>query len=259
MTGASGIRASLFRPLQTESLPNNGMSLNSVQPTHGLQTPSSVTKTGAGDGSPVAGGGNSVTDSVRLSDQGRMMSRLSAVMPPTPENVRKLSAGLAGDLKNLFRQSALDARRGIAFDVDSYTGEVSIKGNRPDAPAIATVLGRQPNIAQQIQNIAALSRHVVVTEQAADTRQANRVAQSAAQINSMAGDYTSRFSNSNDAQDFAVIPNRPGANAGEISRAIAGYANVSGTSGADTNFSLAFNGTDVQVYANGKPWISSRG
>jgi hypothetical protein len=235
------------------------MSLNSVQPTHGLQTPSTVAKSGGGDGSPIGGGGGGVTDSVRLSDQGRMMSRLSAVMPPTPENVRKLSSALAGDLKNLFRQSAIDTRRGIGFDVDAYTGDVSIKGNRSDAPAIAAVLGRQPDIARQIQNIAALSRHVVVAEQAADSRQANRVAQSAAQINSIVGDYASRFSGKNDPQDFSVIPNRPPGNTAEISRAIAGYTDVSGTSGADTNFSLAFNGADVHVYANGKPWLSSRG
>lgn len=233
------------------------MSLNTVQPSYGLQKPSRMAMAGAGDGSPVSPGDGNVTDTVRLSDQGKMMSKLSVGMPPTPENVRKLSARLAGELKILFRQSAIDTRPGVRFEVDSRSGEVSVGGNRPDAPRIAALIGSQPDIERQIQDIAALSRHVVVAEQGADSRLANRMAQNAAQISSVIADYASRFSDRNETQAFSLIPDRRAGNTAEIERVIAKYAGISGASGAATNFSLLFNGADVQVHANGKPWISS--
>lgn len=231
------------------------MSLNTVQPSYGLQKPSKLARAAPGHGLSAAAGGAS--DTVRLSDQGRMMSKLSEAMPPTPESVRKLSVALAGDLGVLFRQRAVDARRGVGFEVDPHTGEVSVQGNRPDAPGIAALIGSQPDIERQIQDIAALSRHAVASEQDADSRQAGRAAQSAAQISAVVADYATRFGDKSETGDFSLIPDRRAGTPAQISRVIARYAAVSSASGEATNFSVVFNGADVQVQANGKPWISS--
>ncbi len=232
------------------------MSLNSVQPSSGLQTPSRVARAG-GEGAPAArGGGAAETDTVRLSDRGRMMSRLEDLAPTTPDKLRKLSAALATDLRDLFRQNGVDARRGVGFEVDSPTGRVSVTPNRPDAPAIAALIDSRPAIARQIDAIAVLSRHVVAAEQAADSRQAGRWTSSAAQIDSVVADFAARFGAPADAPDFALIPGSRAGNAAGMRNAIAQYAAVSDTSGAAT-FALVFNGADVAVYADGRRWTSA--
>ena len=185
------------------------------------------------------------------------MSSLSEDMPPTPDNVRKLLASLANDLKNLFRQGAIDARSGIAIEVDTTSGEIGVHGAAQNAPRIAALIGGQPDIERQIQNIAALGRRVFAAEQGSDARQAARVAQTAAQMRSLLADYGARSGDKNEAHDFSLIPDRRAETTTETIRAVAQYAAISGTSGAAANVSMVFNGTDLQIYANGKPWTSS--
>ncbi len=234
------------------------MSLNPVLSSSGSQQPIAVAKRGAGDASAVGHGGRDPADTVRLSDQGRMMSRLPDRMPPTPENVRKLSTALAGDLKGLLRRNGVDTRREVGFEVDLPAGKISVTGDGADAPAVTALIGSQPGIERQIRDLAVLGRHVHAVEQGADARLANRLAQSAAQISSVVADYVSRFGEKNESQDFAPLPGRRGGGGAGMSNAIANYTTVSATAGEAVNISLLFNGTDVQVRANGKPWLSSR-
>lgn len=231
------------------------MSLKSIQPSSGLQTPPRVVRTG-GDGSPAARGGGGV-DTVRLSDRGRMMSRLADLVPPTSENVRKLSAALATELKGLFRQNGIDARRGVGFEVDSPTGQVSVTPNRPDAPEIAALIGSQPAIGRQIDAVTALSRQAIAAEQGVDSRQAGRMARSAAQIDLVVADLASRYGARSGDPDFLPIPGARAGNATEARNAIAQYAAVSDPSGTGAAVSLVFNGADVAVYADGRRWTSS--
>ena len=233
------------------------MSLNSVQPSNGLQTPSKVAKTGDVDVSQGASRYGSATNTVRLSDQGRRMSRLSALIPPTPESARKLLAALAGDLKSLLGQGAIDARSGVGIEVDSHTGEIGVTGGPTNASGIATLIGSRPDIERQIQDIAALSRQVVASEQRAESHQTGQLAQAAAQIRSFVADYASRTGNKDETHNFSLIPDARAESTAEISRAVAQYAAISGTSGAATLVSMVFNGSDLQLYANGRPWISS--
>lgn len=186
------------------------------------------------------------------------MSALSARTAPTAENVRKLSARLAGDLRSLFRRSAIDTRREIGIDMDLRSRQISIKGDRPDAQTIAALIESQPDIARQIHDIAALSRQVVVSERGADSRLQNRLAHGAAQVSAVIADYATRFNGKDESQDFAPISHGRSGDVTQNERVIARYDAVSGASGAATNFSVIFDGADVQVHANAKPWISTR-
>ena len=233
------------------------MSLNSVQPSYGLQTPLKVGKTGDADASRPASGSGSAANTVRLSDQGKRMSRLSDRVPQTPENVRKLLATLADDLKSLFRQSAIDVRSGIGIEVDAHTGQIGVHGSPLPASGVAALIGSRPEIGHQIQDVAALSRQVLASEQGADSRPVAAARQTAAQIRSIVADYASRFSDENETHNFSLIPGGHAENAVETNRAVAQYAAISGASGAAENVSMVFNGADVRILANGKPWISS--
>jgi len=231
------------------------MSLKPVQPSQGLPPPSNANaKTGVGNGMPLAAG--SGTDTVRLSNQGRMLSTMPNLAPPSPGDVRKLSEALANELKSLFRQNAVDAQKDVAFEVDPGTGEVGVKEDRPDAREIAALIAAHPDVGRQIRAIAALSAHLYVSEQGADLRLSNRMAQSAAQVSAFVASYSSRTSQENDTQAFSMIPGERTGGAAVVSRWIAKYAATAGTF-ATTNVSVIFNGADIRVNANGRPWIFS--
>lgn len=237
------------------------MSLKTVQPSHGLHKPSNVAKTSGGENSPSAPGDGTIANTVHLSDQGKMLSKLSAFTPPTRENVRQLSASLAGDLENLFRPSVIDTRRDIGFEVDSSTGKVTINDHRADAREIAALIESQPDIERQIRDIATLSRHVAASEVTARAQQTTQLAQEAAHMSAVVAEYASRGSDENEPPEFSLIPNRRAAgNKAEISRIMAEYAAFSGGSSESTSISvlLNVNGADISVNVNGKPWTSSR-
>jgi hypothetical protein len=232
------------------------VSLNSVQAPHGLHPPQNAARTSSANGVPL-GSGNAA-DSVRLSSQGKMLSKMSDLAPPSPADVRKLSETLARDLKSLFRANAVDAKSGVVFETDASTGKVGVKENRQDAREIAALIAAHPDVERQIRAIAALSTHLFVSEQGADSRLANRMAQSAAQVSAFVSTYAPTFGQRNDAQAFSMIPGERSASAAGVSHAIAQYTATAGTSAATVDISVMFNGTDIQVHANGTPWISSR-
>ena len=232
------------------------VSLKSVQPPQGLHPPPTAARTSVGNGLPLPSG--NAADSVRLSSQGRMLSRMSDLAPPSPGDVRKLSETLARELKSLFRANAVDAKSGVVFEVDPATGKVGVRENRPDAPEIAALVAAHPEVERQIRAIAALSTHLFVSEQGADSRLANRMAQSAAQVNAFVAAYSPPSGGENEAQAFSMIPGERSGNAAGVSHAIAQYTATAGTSAATVDISIIYAGADVQVHANGAPWISSR-
>jgi hypothetical protein len=234
-----------------------GMSLNTIQPFHGLQNPTPVRNAGGEKGLPVAQSGGDVNDTVRLSDNGKLMSKLLNHQPSTKENVRQLSVTLASELTGLFRQNQVDTRREIDFDVNSLTRAVSVKNNRQDAQNIEAMVKNQPQITSQIQLITLLSRHILASERAADAQAANRVEQTAARIGSVIAAYAARSSEKSGPSDFSMLPDRPTLNTGETGSAVAKYAAIAGTAGAAADFSLRFVGSEVQVRENGIRWLSS--
>lgn len=197
--------------------------------------------------------GRGVADTVRLSDRGRMLSKLPEIATPTPENVRKLSATLAAELGGLFRLNSVDTRRDVVFEIDLQNGKVSTKSDRADARSITDLISSQPKIERQIHDIAVLSRHVFVAEQGADTRLANRMAK----IGSIVADYASRFNDKTEPQDFSLVSAPQAASRTGSTSAIANYNAMSGAFSAVADISLVFNGKAVHVLANGKPWLSS--
>ena len=201
------------------------MDINAVQRSCGMVPSQRPAKAACRGNNLPAGAINSGTAcKVDLSARAKSLSGLPPLMFPSRENVQKLSASLAGDLKELFSQAGISSTPPVEFTVDSYTGQVGVKGNRPDAGQIEDLIKENPAIELQIHNVAAMSSHVVGLEKAMEAAQAYRAAESAA----------------------------------EIDQVIARYASIYNQSGPPqvVDFSLVFNGEDVQVHADGEPWKS---
>ena len=234
------------------------MSLYSIQPSYAPQTPSKVAKTDGSDQARAVNGDGSITDTVHLSAKGRMMSRLPARVAPTAGDVRELSATLAGDLKNFFRENAIDARRGVGLEVNSQSGRFSVQGDSPHEQRIAALLGARPDIARQIEHISTLSAHVAATEQERATWEAHAAAQRTAHVGAVVSDYAARFSDVNEARQPALTPIPRTAVPAGGERSISAYAALSNTAGAAKDITMIFNGTDLQVNVNGRPWLSAQ-
>lgn len=153
-------------------------------------------------------------NTVHLSVQGKTISGLPPLILPTRENVQKLSAALSDSLNELLSEAGISPEPAVEFDVNSYTGKVSVKESRPDAQKIAELLKKNPDIELQIHNIAAISSHVVAIAQAMGARSAQNAA--------------------------------------------AKYASIYNEQNKVTDFSLIFNGANVQVNANGAAWLTSK-
>jgi len=176
------------------------MDINAIQRSYGVpKTSSKAGNARAGDTSPETASNNGTTDTVHLSSRGKSLSELPPLMLPTRENIQKLSAALSGDLKKLLGEAGITSDPPVEFAVDSYTGKVSVQGNRPDAQQITDLLKKNPDVELQIHNVAALGSHVVAMAQAAN-----------------------------------------------------------GGPKMVTDFSLFFNGADVQINANGTAWMTSK-
>lgn len=144
------------------------MDINAIQQSYGVSKNSSKTgNSRAGDIFPEAGSNNGTADTVHLSARGKSLSELPPLMLPTRENIQKLSAELSVDLKKLLGEAGITSDPPVEFSVDSYSGKVSVKGNRPDAQQITGLLKKNPDVELQIHNVAALSSHVVAMAQAA--------------------------------------------------------------------------------------------
>ena len=152
-------------------------------------------------------------NTVHLSAQGKTLSGLPPLILPTRENVQKLSAALSDSLNELLSGAGISPEPAVEFDVNSYTGKVSVKDNRPDAQKLAKLLKENPDIELQIHNIAGISSHVVAIGQAMEARASRN--------------------------------------------ALAQYAYIHGIQTEAVNFSLIFNGKNVQINADGAAWLSS--
>ena len=229
------------------------MSLNTVQPAYASLA--STSKVRGSIGVLPDAGLHGASDTVRLSERGRLMSRLAEQSPPTRENVRNLSATLADELKRLIRQGAAPARRDIGFEVDPHTSEVSISGGSADPRTLAALIDGQPEIGRKIQDIASLGRLLAASEREAELCAASRAAQSAARIGAVVDDYAARTGQRSEAPDFSSITGHHPRSPAEAGRILETYAAVSGASGMAAKISLIFDGRDVQVLANGRSWI----
>lgn len=199
------------------------MNIGSVAQAYGVAQTSNASRASSGAKEPDSPG--SAADTVQFSAQGKTLAELPPLMLPTRANVQKLSGELAADLKNLFHEAGIDAKPDVGFEVGPYTGKVSVKNNRPDAQKIAELIKSNPEIEMKIHNVAALSSHVVAMGPAMEADAAYRAANSDEEVRNVIAKYASVYS---------------------------GYVKV-------TDFSLTFDGSDLQVNADGSPWLSTKG
>ncbi len=209
------------------------------------------------------------------------MSRLSQSLPPTPDNVDKLSRELAGKLKPLLPQGAINSRNRLAIEVDTRTGEIAITNGLnaapqasaaaliaprtsppPDARSIATLLSEHPDLARQIQDLATLSKHLAPSQQRTDSPQTAKDAQAeqiAARIRAALGEDETGSAAPGESHAFSRITEARPEPSPRMTRAIAHYAAHSGLSGlheTDATVSMVFDGKDVTVQSSDKNRLS---
>jgi len=172
------------------------MNINTIQQAYGMNMPNTSSEMGSSHGGKAANTSN-IADTVYLSEQGKTLSELPPLILPTRENVQQLSVALSGDLNKLFNEAGINPDPAVEFDVDSYTGKVSVNESRPDAQKIAKLLKKNPDIESQIHNVAAISSHVVAIAQAMGVRSAQNAA----------AKYASIYNGQNKVTDFSLIFN----------------------------------------------------
>lgn len=132
--------------------------------------------------------------------------------------LRQLSAALSEELGNIFQASAIDPLPPVEIDVDEVSGELRLKGDRADKDRISALIDANPEVKRRIRDIAAISSHAIDLSERLQFQQ----------------DYRA-----------ASAPTAVGAK----------YARLFGPQ-ESADLSLLFDGQDVHVLADGKPWIS---
>ena len=205
--------------------PGHGMNINATQQSYGITQATATAKNAdSGNSLPGTASNNGAADTVNFSTRGQTLSELPAFMLPTRANAQKLAVALSEDLKGLFSTAGINPSPPVEFAVDSYTGKVSVKGNRPDAQQITELMEKNPDVAMQIHNVAAISSHIGPLDKAIEASNAFRAAETTQEINNLIAKYSSILSGQTEVADF----------------------------------SLVFNGVDVQINADGKLWMSSK-
>jgi hypothetical protein len=114
----------------------------------------------AAAGQNHAPGGNQGYDPVQLSQAGRLAATglLDSLILPTADNVRRLSATLSQDLAALLANAGISPQPPLEFDM-SPTGDIQIRGDRPDKEKILEVINADENVSKQIRTTVAISSH----------------------------------------------------------------------------------------------------
>lgn len=235
------------------------MSLSSIQPSWASQTSTRLPRWDGCDPSGAGFGNARHRDTVSLSPHARQMARLSALGPATTQHLRNLSASLAGDLNNSLRQAAIDTRTGIGIEVDAGSGQVRVQGDGPAATNVAAVIGRQPALLRRIQDVATLSQHLATAEQGDALNKAQENARQIAQMNAVAAGYAARFDALGAIPLSDLTPIQRSSLPVGNERIASSYGAIgAGISGA-ANVVFKINGASMDVFINGKEWLSSAG
>ncbi len=200
------------------------METNAIQQVYEIKHISNAAKSTLLGNNVPESANNNEADSVNLSSWGKTLSELPPIMLPTQENVKKLSEELSKKLKDLFDENGINPEPPIEFNVNSFNGAVSVKNNRSDTQEIGELIKKNPELELQIHNVGALSSHVVAISKAIEAGNAYAAAQSESEINSVIRKYSSVYKGNIEVTDFSLI----------------------------------FNGSDIQVNANDKPWLSTK-
>ncbi|MHB8068457.1 MAG: hypothetical protein ACYDIC_11220 [Desulfobaccales bacterium] len=160
-------------------------------------------------------------DMVQVSSAGRLAASglLDSLILPTEDNVRQLSAGLSQDLGNLLANAGISAHPPIEFGVSS-TGEIQVKGDRPDKDKILAVINGSDQVQEEIRTTAAISSQ---TAGIADSLK-----------------FQKEYLASNDPESV-----------------VAKYSYLFNSSARSHDISLMFYGNGINVMEDGKEWLSS--
>ncbi len=159
------------------------------------------------------------TDTVQFSDGGRLSSLLGGLMLPTEENVRQLSVKLLQDLGNLLNSAGISSNPPVEFTVDS-TGEIQVKGDRVDKERILQTINGNEKVKEEIRTTAAIASHA------------------AAIAESLKFQNEYRASNNPDS-------------------IVAKYSYLFNTEQRPHQISLVYDGSGINVFSDGKAWLSS--
>lgn len=118
---------------------------------------------GSGRGSQAGGPGAGLEglDVVEFSGAGRLLAN-EPLLLPTAANVRKLSAALSAELGQFLREAGLEGQGAVEFEL-AGDGQLRVKGQ--DADRVAGLLAANPDLAERLRTLAAISSHACQMEE----------------------------------------------------------------------------------------------
>lgn len=165
----------------------------------------------------------SASATVTISDAAKQLNLNEQLLLPNPENIRKLSSALTGNLNSLLASAGIRTEPAVSFEIDPNSAHVTVKGNRPDILTIEALVNADKSVQQQIHDVAALSSHAVAMAESLKFNTEYAAAGSKAEIDAVLAKYSGLLGGQ---QRFAAI-------------------------------TLGFDGSGIQVNADGKPWPSA--
>ncbi len=189
-------------------------------PTYGVRrTYASGNRTGAQ--ALQANAQEGTADTVRLSGNGRLAASglLDGLILPTEENVQKLSAALSRDLGGLLKGLGISSNPPIEFSTGS-SGEIQIKGDRPDKERILEAVNGDEKVAGEIRTTAAIASHAAAIAESLEFQREYRA--------------------SNNPESV-----------------VAKYSSLFGATRQSHHISLVYDGSTVDVLSDGEAWLSS--
>jgi hypothetical protein len=140
---------------------------------------------------------------------------------PTPANLQKYSGELTQSVNALLAQAGISQSPPISFSVDPNTAQVAVTGNRPDTAQIQKLINSDPGLKSQFHQVQAAGSQLAAFQQGLKAVDAYLAAKTPAEIQSVIGQY------------------------------------YSGGPSQSPDITLAYDGTSIQVDANGQPLLSS--
>ena len=158
---------------------------------------------------------------VTISDAAKQLNLNEQLQLPNPENIRKLSAALTDNLNSLLASAGIKTEPAVSFEIDVNSAHVTVKGNRPDILTIEALVNADKSVQRQMHDVAALSSHAVAMA-------------ASMQFNT----------------EYAAAGRKA-----EIDTVLAKYAGLLGGQQRFAAITLGFDGSGIQVNADGKPWL----
>ena len=119
------------------------------------------------------------------------------------------------------------------------------------------MISSQPALVSRIQDVATLSNHLAAIQQGDALNRAQQDTRQIAQMNAVAAAYSGRFEAPAPTPSSELTPIHLAGHSAGSERVAAAYGSTGGEANAGTHVALRINGASMNVFVNGKEWLSS--